>query len=721
MPDLLPSKIQLNEFVLDTVQQTLMQPEGDFTLEPKVYEVLRYLLAHRERYVSLQELHDNVWTGRVVTDTAVRRTISKLRAVLQDTDADNPRFIRSQMKRGYQLICEVIVLAEQPALATDVAIMPADNIPLGLTAVNNLSHNPSNEREAPDSAVRYTKRLKLSAALLVSCVFFAVLYWQLFVTADKPVATLTLTEQQQLLNLPGQKASLAVSQDGRLLAFVAKVSRDSPWQLYLYDTISTRLQNIATPSEHTRFVSFIANDTQLAYVGFSGNQASLYTQALDNLAEPPRFHPTAPFEILGDIVDLGNHRILINAGISATDNKNNIHYYQYDLQTQQFEQFSFSSDISIQDVGAVISPDKTLLALARANIYKETVAFQLYRLADKELVAEYPLQNNLQHGSFNWLDQHSLLLVSGSNHYLLNALTGERSAVQVTSQPLHQFHFTRSGELIALNAQHLPRVIYQAPWPYQQQFSKSYQLGSDARELSFSAEDGGLYLITRESQRSVLYRYDSRSGDRQRLLDAAERLSVADYTADGRLVLLKRGNRLELLDTQTAQVTAVTVSTQQAGTGHFNLAGDAVYFSERVNEQWQVKRYTLADKTQQVLLTDYRYLQQYGEGYIALASSGTLWLLDSDFKPSQQLYANMSMLDDMFQVELRKDKLILAYPNLMGYWYLKELNLTTMQQWQRTLPVDDFGIPFFIDHAGQHILFNTYPGIENQVVRYVYQ
>lgn len=371
-------------------------------------------------------------------------------------------------------------------------------------------------------------------------------------------------------------------------------------------------------------------------------------------------------------------------------------------------------------MAAALSPDHRLLALARLNIYQKTVMLQLYRLADKELVAEYPLQDNLQHGSFNWLDQYRLLLVLGSEHYLLNTLTGERSAVQVASQPLHEFHFTQPGELLALTAQHIPRVIYQAPWPYQQTFSKSYQLGSDARELSFSAEEGVLYLITREAQRSVLYRYVSRSGERQQLLDAAEPLSVADYTADGRLVLLKRGNRLELLDTSTARVTAVTVSTQQVGTGHFNPAGDAVYFSERVNEQWQVKRYELSVKTQRLLLMDYRYLQQYGEGYIALASSGTLWLLDSDLKPSKQLYTNITIADDIFQVNLRKDKLILAYPNLMGYWHLAELNLKTMQQWQRTLPQHDFGVPFFIDRAGQHILFNTYPGVENQVVSFGY-
>jgi len=711
MPALLPTKLQLNGLVLDTVQQTLTQPEDLLTLEPKVYEVLIYLLAHRERYVSLQELHDNVWAGRVVTDTAVRRTISKLRALLQDTDAGNPRFIRSQMKRGYQLICEVTVLAEQHPPATVAADLLAESISPDLSATTNTGSGIA-------AAASYSRRLKLSAALLACCVLCAALYWQLFAMAAKPAVPFSLIERQQLLNLPGEKSSLVVSQDGRMLAFVAKVSRDSPWQLYLYDTISTRLQKITTPAEHTRFVSFIANDTQLAYVGYSGSKATLYTQALDNLVQPPLVHPTAPFELLGDIVDLGNNRILINTSTSSTDNKHNIHYYQYDLLTQEFEQFTFSSDISIQDMSAVLSPDKALLALARANIYQKTIMLQIYRLADKELVAEYPLQDNLQHAYFNWLDQHSLLLVSGTRHYLLNTQTGERSAVQVTPQPLHQFHLTRSGELLALNAQHLPRVIYQAPWPYRQQFSKSYQLGPEAWQLSFSAEDGMLYLITREAQRSVLYRYHSASGERQRLLDTTEPLSVADYTADGRLVLLKRGNRLEILDTNTVQVIGVSVSTQQVGTGHFNPAGDAVFFTERVNEHWLVKRYALAEKTQHVLLTDYRYVQQYDEGYIALTSSGTLWLLDTDFKPSQLLYDNITMLDDMFQIDVRGDRLILAYPNLMSYWNLAELNLTTMEQWQRNLPINDFGVPFFIDRAGQDILFNTYPGVENHVVRY---
>ena len=81
--------------------------EGEWqTLEPKVYQLLVYFIEHQGRVISLEELHQNIWTGQVVTDTAVRRSISKLRHALGDTDAKNPRFIHSVMKRGYRFVLD---------------------------------------------------------------------------------------------------------------------------------------------------------------------------------------------------------------------------------------------------------------------------------------------------------------------------------------------------------------------------------------------------------------------------------------------------------------------------------------------------------------------------------------------------------------------------------------------------------------------------------------
>jgi hypothetical protein len=97
-----PTLIKLGEFQLDTMMQSLHKNDTVTQLEPKVYQLLAYFFEQQGRVISLEELHQNIWPGQVVTDTAVRRTVSKLRQALEDTDPQNPRFIRSVMKRGYQ-------------------------------------------------------------------------------------------------------------------------------------------------------------------------------------------------------------------------------------------------------------------------------------------------------------------------------------------------------------------------------------------------------------------------------------------------------------------------------------------------------------------------------------------------------------------------------------------------------------------------------------------
>ena len=101
------SIVSIGEFTVDINERRIFKLQDEQAVEPKVIEVLCYLIEHRERFVSLKELHENIWAGRVVTDTAVRRTISKLRTLLDDNETENPRYIKSQMKRGYQLVCSV--------------------------------------------------------------------------------------------------------------------------------------------------------------------------------------------------------------------------------------------------------------------------------------------------------------------------------------------------------------------------------------------------------------------------------------------------------------------------------------------------------------------------------------------------------------------------------------------------------------------------------------
>ena len=68
--------------VLDTQLYTLARAGSAGTrLAPKVFEVLCYLIAHRGRVVSKQELCDQVWEGLAISDAAME---SCLRAVRLD-------------------------------------------------------------------------------------------------------------------------------------------------------------------------------------------------------------------------------------------------------------------------------------------------------------------------------------------------------------------------------------------------------------------------------------------------------------------------------------------------------------------------------------------------------------------------------------------------------------------------------------------------------------
>ncbi|WP_242602060.1 winged helix-turn-helix domain-containing protein [Pseudoalteromonas distincta] len=101
------NQLTIGEYTFDSLQQSLIKEDNLYTLEPKCMQVLSYLIEQQPRIVSLEELHNNVWENQIVTDTAVRRVISKLRVALNDNDTKNPKYIKSVMKRGYQLIAEV--------------------------------------------------------------------------------------------------------------------------------------------------------------------------------------------------------------------------------------------------------------------------------------------------------------------------------------------------------------------------------------------------------------------------------------------------------------------------------------------------------------------------------------------------------------------------------------------------------------------------------------
>ena len=189
--------------------------------------------------------------------------------------------------------------------------------------------------------------------------------------------------------------------------------------------------------------------------------------------------------------------------------------------------------------------------------------------------------------------------------------------------------------------------------------------------------------------------------------------------ADSNLLLLKRLNRLELMDTRSGDIVHLSLSTQQIDQGVFSDDGQHIYFAAASGGNWQIVKYDIALATQQVVLSDYRSLQPYKDGFVAAAVDGSVWLLNSDMQRLKQLYQSIHY-DLDYQLVLRGDKLNVLHRNLMSDWELVSINLISGQHWQRKLAISEFSPQFSLDASGNELLFFKPKVDNNQIVRFGY-
>lgn len=151
------------DFELDTALFELRRAGEPRPVEPQVFDLLAYLVAHRDRVVGRDELLENLWGGRFVAEATLSSRIKLARQAVADSGREQ-RLITTVHRRGYRFVAAV---EEQAAPATvrevpsDVepgvqapAISPAPGLPAQgesdrpSLAVIPFAHNPVGPRVA---------------------------------------------------------------------------------------------------------------------------------------------------------------------------------------------------------------------------------------------------------------------------------------------------------------------------------------------------------------------------------------------------------------------------------------------------------------------------------------------------------------------------------------------------------------------------------------------
>ena len=117
------------DYSFDTGRRELHRGAESLNVAPQVFDLLDYLIRHRDRVVSKDDLINAVWDGRFVSDAALTTRLNVARSVIGDSGQEQ-RLIKTLPRKGFRFIGLVQELDEQAAAAARFAGQPQTFLPL---------------------------------------------------------------------------------------------------------------------------------------------------------------------------------------------------------------------------------------------------------------------------------------------------------------------------------------------------------------------------------------------------------------------------------------------------------------------------------------------------------------------------------------------------------------------------------------------------------------
>lgn len=133
--------------VLDGDLRELICDGAAVPLQPQVFDLLLYLVTQRARVVSKDDLISQIWSDRIVSDSALNSRINAARKALGD-DGATQRLIKTIPRKGFRFVGEVqeeMAASPAPAEAKPSPPRVADRPGIAVLAFENMSGDPAQD------------------------------------------------------------------------------------------------------------------------------------------------------------------------------------------------------------------------------------------------------------------------------------------------------------------------------------------------------------------------------------------------------------------------------------------------------------------------------------------------------------------------------------------------------------------------------------------------
>jgi DNA-binding winged helix-turn-helix (wHTH) protein/Tol biopolymer transport system component len=562
---------QLGAVVFLPQQRLLCRAEQQVYLEPKVFLLLQALLAAEHQLLDHQQMLQQVWQGRVVSDSAIHRASSLLRKAFAELDPSQP-YLETLAKVGYRLVVPVQALAAVASASLQVTVAAELPVP---------------QQPSP----------RLRAWLVAALVAAAALTGWLLTTEqiDRPAETaLVMPALQSMTAEDGLEYQLSVSADGKQFLYLQHSQRLSGWWLQ-QDTGQRQSLQFSQPQVPQAVLS--PDGQQIVYQGCQSDAVKPSCQlwlrpviADGNAAEALLAYPfdsqlQLQWQPDGQAVFFRMRQ----------DKSQPYQIYRYQLATRQLQQLTLP-ETGQSDIALALSADGRQLAVLRyqQQQQRQILWYQLPQLTlDRQqalpVAATSLVFDSKQALWFDCPDGVSLLLCRWSPH--------SASYSPVLAVPGTVLGLVAAGAELWLSSAQQRSQIWRQSLPVSATAKAELQISSARLELMPRVWQQDLVFLSTRHGRHQIWR---RQGDAAPSLLAElpapagfVRLSRSD---DGNYLAFSQQGALYLLQLNTASCWQMLGPEYQVGV--VNWQQQQLIFSSERSGDWQLWRYSLPQPLQ---------------------------------------------------------------------------------------------------------------------------
>jgi Tol biopolymer transport system component/DNA-binding winged helix-turn-helix (wHTH) protein len=230
-------------------------------LQDHPFRVLTMLLERPGELITREELRHRLWPEHTFVDfdEGLNTAVKKLRCALDDS-ADDPRFIETVPRRGYRFIAAVHPVEDSSVDPEDGHMRSSSSGRLQTSDGHNQLARSGALVELPLPVFRLrSSRRRTALTVAVVCVLIAVVCLVYLHRIRRPERSMHFS-----IRLPSPMRDMALSGDGRMLAFIAPQPQDGGNALWI-DEIGAPAARVLDHTEGASFLFWSPDNKSIAF------------------------------------------------------------------------------------------------------------------------------------------------------------------------------------------------------------------------------------------------------------------------------------------------------------------------------------------------------------------------------------------------------------------------------------------------------------------------